>query len=73
MDTTPLSSVTVFRLLQPEKIYAPSSVAVPGMVTSVRPPEEIKTVILDRPFVYMIVDTATNLPVFMGTVTGFSE
>ena len=28
-----------------------------------------KTVILDRPFVYMIVDTANGLPLFMGTVT----
>ena len=28
-----------------------------------------REVILDRPFVYMIVDTATNLPVFIGTVT----
>ncbi|MBQ9510084.1 MAG: serpin family protein [Clostridia bacterium] len=27
------------------------------------------TVKLDRPFVYMIIDSATNLPVFMGVVT----
>ena len=27
-----------------------------------------ETVILDRPFVYMIVDTDTHLPVFMGAV-----
>ncbi|MDD4125721.1 MAG: serpin family protein [Eubacteriales bacterium] len=27
------------------------------------------TVTLDRPFVYAIIDTSTNLPVFMGTVT----
>ena len=26
-------------------------------------------VILDRPFVYMIIDTETNLPVFIGTMT----
>ena len=26
-----------------------------------------KEVILDRPFIYMIVDTETNLPIFMGT------
>ncbi|MBE6639165.1 MAG: serine protease [Ruminococcaceae bacterium] len=32
-------------------------------------PEEQKTVYLDRPFVYMIIDNATNLPIFMGTVT----
>ena len=30
--------------------------------------EEIKNVRLDRPFVYMIVDTQNNLPLFIGTV-----
>ena len=30
--------------------------------------EDIKDVRLDRPFVYMIVDTETNTPIFMGTV-----
>lgn len=29
-------------------------------------PEESKTVILDRPFVYLIIDCETNLPIFMG-------
>lgn len=32
------------------------------------PPEEIYYITLDRPFVYMIVDTVYNLPIFMGTV-----
>lgn len=31
-------------------------------------PPEKKEVILDRPFVYMIVDTQNNLPIFIGTV-----
>lgn len=31
-------------------------------------PEEVKTVYLDRPFLYMIVDCEENLPVFIGTV-----
>lgn len=31
------------------------------------------SVYLDRPFVYMIIDTQTGLPVFMGAVTDFSE
>ena len=35
--------------------------------------EDPKYVNLDRPFMYMIIDTATNLPIFMGTVTGFEE
>lgn len=30
-------------------------------------PEEIKTVYLDRPFLYMIIDCNANLPVFIGT------
>lgn len=30
-------------------------------------PEERKEVILNRPFIYMIVDTKTNIPVFIGT------
>ena len=41
--------------------------------TAFLPESEPHKVYLDRPFVYMIVDTATNLPVFMGTVTGFGE
>ncbi len=35
---------------------------------SAMPVEEPKTVILDRPFVFMIIDNDTRLPVFMGTV-----
>ena len=31
-----------------------------------------KTVYLDRPFVYAIMDTRTGLPVFMGTVCDLS-
>ena len=31
-------------------------------------PEEIKTVYLDRPFLYMLIDCEANLPVFIGTV-----
>lgn len=30
---------------------------------------EPKEVYLDRPFIYMIIDTNTNFPIFMGTVT----
>lgn len=35
---------------------------------SAAPTDEIKYVILDRPFVYMIIDNQTKLPIFMGTV-----
>ncbi|MCM1191493.1 MAG: serpin family protein [Butyrivibrio sp.] len=36
-------------------------------------PLESKTVYLDRPFVYMIIDCEENLPVFMGTVTELEQ
>ena len=32
-------------------------------------PTDVKTVTLDRPFLYMIVDTHACVPLFMGTVT----
>lgn len=38
-----------------------------GNTTSVGP-SRVKSVILDRPFVYAIVDNATSLPIFIGTV-----
>jgi serpin B len=34
---------------------------------------EIKTVSLDRPFVYLLIDCETNLPLFIGAVTDISE
>ena len=37
--------------------------------TSAPPSEDVKTVTLDRPFLYMIVDTHACVPLFMGTVT----
>ena len=36
-------------------------------------PTEVKTVVLDRPFVYMIIDMENRLPVFIGAVTEISE
>ncbi|MBR4411627.1 MAG: serpin, partial [Firmicutes bacterium] len=33
------------------------------------PMPDFKEVYLDRPFLYMIIDDATGVPVFMGTVT----
>lgn len=37
---------------------------------SAGPPDEVKQVYLDRPFVYMIIDCETNIPFFIGTVMG---
>ncbi|MBE6631371.1 MAG: serine protease, partial [Ruminococcaceae bacterium] len=36
-----------------------------GMITY----EDLKTVDLDRPFIYMIIDDTNNIPVFVGTIT----
>jgi serine protease inhibitor len=36
-------------------------------------PKEIKTVYLDRPFVYMLIDCEANLPVFIGTLMDISN
>ncbi len=32
--------------------------------------EDVKRVVLDRPFVYMVIDCEANLPLFMGTLMG---
>jgi serpin B len=37
------------------------------------PLHEPKTVYLDRPFVYLLIDCETNLPIFMGTVTDIGQ
>ena len=42
--------------------------AVLVMATSARPSSQPKEVILDRPFVYSIVDTDTGLPIFIGVL-----
>jgi len=39
-----------------------------GAAMESEPPKEVY---LDRPFVYMIIDTENNVPVFIGTVTNF--
>ena len=35
--------------------------------------EDVRSICLDRPFLYMIVDSATNLPLFIGTVTDLGD
>ena len=35
-------------------------------------PEDQKKVILDRPFVYCIIDTQTSIPVFIGVLNSLS-
>jgi serpin B len=47
---------------------AGAATAVFAVNGSAAPPADPKTVRLDRPFVYAIIDNATNLPVFIGTL-----
>ena len=37
--------------------------------TAVAPPVPTKEVVLDRPFVYMIIDNENHMPIFIGMVT----
>ena len=48
---------------------AGAATAVEMAPTAAPPVADPKVVILDRPFLYFIFDTATGLPVFMGAVT----
>ena len=48
---------------------AGAATAVEMAPTAAPPVEDPKVVILDRPFLYFIFDTATGLPLFIGTVT----
>lgn len=53
-----------------EKGTQGGAATVVGMNSAAAPeePEEQMVVTLDRPFVYLVVDTSSMLPVFMGTV-----
>ena len=46
----------------------PATVVEMAKNTAFMPPEEVKTVFLDRPFIYMLVDCETYAPFFLGTM-----
>ncbi len=48
---------------------AGAATVVAEAATAEEPPDQKKTVYLDRPFLYLIVDREAGLPIFMGTVT----
>ena len=48
------------------KAGAATVVAVDGATSA--DPTEVKYVTLDRPFVYMLIDCESNIPIFIGTV-----
>ncbi len=41
--------------------------------TGIAPPFPVEKIILDRPFVYMILDSDTNIPLFMGIATDITS
>ena len=51
-----------------EKGTKAGAVTAAEMDTTSAPIEEPKEIILDRPFIYMIVDTEENLPLFIGSL-----
>lgn len=51
-----------------EGTRASAATAVEMMEAGAAPDQDYKTVILDRPFVYMIVDCADNQPIFIGAL-----
>ena len=64
-------------ILQKTRITVDAKGTKAAAVTVVGPtftalPTTVEPIILDRPFLYMIVDTQTNLPIFIGTVTDLS-
>ena len=40
---------------------------------SAAPPDDLKVVYLDRPFIYMIIDTENSIPLFIGTMTDIKK
>lgn len=52
---------------------AASTVIVMRDVSCAVPAENIKVISCDRPFVYAIIETSTNMPIFVGTVNNLSE
>ncbi len=75
-DTRPDRNVSISRVLHKTFISAGEQGTKAGAANalemtengSVGMPRQLKQVYLDRPFVYMLVDTKNNLPFFMGTL-----
>ena len=73
--SNPAENVYIGRVIHKTSIKVAEKGTKAGAVTiidmkdgSAAPPEIIKYVYLDRPFVYMIIDNQTNLPIFIGNV-----
>ncbi|MBS7398619.1 MAG: serine protease inhibitor, partial [Ruminiclostridium sp.] len=68
-------NIFIGRVIHKTKITVNEKGTKAGAVTSVElvmeaaPPED-KSVTLDRPFVYMIIENSTSVPLFIGAYTG---
>ncbi len=75
-DITPIAIANIFinRVIHKTKIEVDERGTKAGAVTDVEmktestPPAEPKTVNLNRPFFFMIVDSQFNMPLFMGVL-----
>ncbi|MGN1000286.1 MAG: serpin family protein [Faecousia sp.] len=77
MATSSLGNLYIGQVLHKTHITVDTQGTKAAAVTEVEMMDECGlmheyTVILNRPFLYMIVDSATNLPVFIGTVNSVS-
>lgn len=76
LGSSPAGNLYISRVLHKTYIAVDEKGTKAGAATAVEikeegamlEPEEVKTVYLDRPFLYMIVDCEENFPVFIGTV-----
>lgn len=76
MGTDPLGKLYIDQVIHKTKVEVDERGTKASAVTGVMMkastaimPAKVKTVILNRPFVYAIIDNATQLPVFIGTVS----
>ena len=75
LGTSSTGNIFISRILHKTYIQVDERGTRAGAVTSVEmndeccPAGDIKTVTLDRPFVYLILDCSTGLPLFLGVVT----
>jgi len=75
MSTTPLAISKVIHrtFIQVDELGTKAGAVTAVIVDSASAIIDEKIVTLDRPFVYMIIDQKTNLPIFIGTVIDFKN
>ncbi len=78
MATSSNGNIYIGEVLQKAYISVDELGTKAGAVTKVEMKDECsfesgKSVVLDRPFLYMIIDTATNLPIFIGKASNLGK